>query len=271
MRCDDGTRKGNRNGQTNQAQHPRDLGRRHRHVEPVVLQQRHDGISNAEHRPPRTRRDDVHRLVRRAELHRGARVVHHRAERLSHGLVQGRRARHGRGPAGRGSDDRRAAEGAGLCDRPVRQEPPRRHEQVPADRPWLRRVLRQPLSPERRGGARGSGLSGPEAVSAVQGVLRTARRAALPGERQGRSHRAAALGPRRQAGHRGHRPADTQAHGDLRRRVRRRRQGLHQAPERGRQAVLLLAEHDPHALPDASEAGKRRPVRSRSVAATTTP
>ena len=41
-----------------------------------------------------------------------------------------------------------------------------------------------------------------------------------------RPDRAAALGPGRQAEDRGHRPADPQAHGDLRRRVRRRGQGL---------------------------------------------
>ena len=50
-------------------------------------------------------------------------------------------------------DDRRAAQAAGLRDRAVRQEPPRRPQQVPADRPRLRRVLRQPLPPQRRGGA----------------------------------------------------------------------------------------------------------------------
>ncbi len=64
--------------------------------------------------------------LRRAELHRGPRLVHHRAERLSHRPDQGRRAwRTGR-PAGRGPDHRRAAEDPRLRDRPVRQEPPRR-------------------------------------------------------------------------------------------------------------------------------------------------
>ena len=43
----------------------------------------------------------------------------------------------------------------------------------------------------------------------------------------------AALGPRRQAEDRGHRPAHEEAHGDLRRRVRGFRQGLHQAPAQG--------------------------------------
>ena len=38
-------------------------------------------------------------------------------------------------------------------DRPVRQESPRRPGRVPADQPRVRRVLRQPLPPERRRGA----------------------------------------------------------------------------------------------------------------------
>ena len=80
-----------------------------------------------------------------------------------------------------------------------------------------------------------------------QEAVRPARRAALLGDRQGRPDRAAALGPGRQAEDRGHRSADQEAHGDLRRRVRRGRQGLHQAPARGRQAVLLLGQHHPHA------------------------
>ena len=132
---------------------------------------------------------------------------------------------------GRRPDDRRTPEAARLRDRSIRQEPFRRPEQVPADGTWLRRVLRQPLSPQRRGGSGGSRLS---EGSAIQGEVRSARRAALLGDRQGRRDRRAALGPRRQAEDQGHRPADAQAHGDLRRRVRRRRQGLHQAPARRR-------------------------------------
>ena len=72
---------------------------------------------------------------------------------LPHRPAQGR-------PAGRqgravreGPDARRAAQAAGLRDRPVRQEPPRRPQRVPADGPRLRRVLRQPLPPQRRGRA----------------------------------------------------------------------------------------------------------------------
>ena len=52
-----------------------------------------------------------------------------------------------------GADDRGPAEAAGLQHGPVRQEPPRRPRQPSADRPRLRRVLRQPLPPQRRGGA----------------------------------------------------------------------------------------------------------------------
>ena len=53
------------------------------------------------------------------------------------------------------------------------------------------------------------------------GTLWSARRAALLGDRYRRPHRRAALGPGRQAEDRGHRPAHQEAHGDLRRRVRR--------------------------------------------------
>ena len=51
-----------------------------------------------------------------------------------------------------GADDRDGAQGAGLRHRPVRQEPPRRSQRVPADRARLRRVLGLPLSPRRDGG-----------------------------------------------------------------------------------------------------------------------
>ena len=84
----------------------------------------------------------------------GPLVVHHRAERVPHRAEQGGRPRLGGGTACRGPDDRRAAEAARIRDRAVRQEPPRRSQRVPSDRARLRRVLRQPLPPERRGGAR---------------------------------------------------------------------------------------------------------------------
>ena len=49
---------------------------------------------------------------------------------------------------------RAGAQVARLRHRAVRQEPSRRPRPIPADPAWLRRVLRQPLSPECRGGAR---------------------------------------------------------------------------------------------------------------------
>ena len=60
--------------------------------------------------------------------------------------------------AGARRDDRRAAQGAGLHDRPVRQEPSRRPRRASAHGARLRRVLRLALSPQRRGRAGESGL-----------------------------------------------------------------------------------------------------------------
>ena len=57
-------------------------------------------------------------------------------------------------PAGGSNDHRDGAQGPGLRHRPVRQEPPRRSQRVPAHRPRLRRVLRLSLSPRRDGGPR---------------------------------------------------------------------------------------------------------------------
>ena len=87
-------------------------------------------------------------------------------------------ARPGRA-AGPRSDDRAAPEAARLRHRPVRQEPPRRSQPVPADRARVRRVLRQPLPPERRGGARELQLPERPALSRA---VRPARRAALQGD-----------------------------------------------------------------------------------------
>ena len=71
----------------------------------------------------------------------------------AHRPVQSRPARCGGRHEGRGPDHRHDPEGHGLRDRTVRQEPPRRPRRAPADRARLRRVLRQPLPPQCRGGA----------------------------------------------------------------------------------------------------------------------
>ena len=80
----------------------------------------------------------------------------------------------------------------------------------------LRRVLRQPLPPQRRGGARAALLA--EGRHGLRQGQLAARRA--PGVR------------RRQD--RGHRPAQPQAHGDDRRRDDGRRDRLHEAAGQGR-------------------------------------
>ena len=97
--------------------------------------------------------DPVHRFLRGAELHRRPIGVHHRPERLPHRSEQGRDAELADRDLRRGSHHRGAPQAPRLRNGAVRQEPLRRPRRAPADEPRLRRVLRQPLSPERRGGA----------------------------------------------------------------------------------------------------------------------
>ena len=99
----------------------------------------------------------------------------------------------------------------GLRHRAVRQEPPGRPGPAPADRPRVRRVLRQPVPPQRRGGAGARGLPEARGLPGLQDELRAARRASLPGK------------PGRHADDRGHRAAHQEADGDDRRRDHRRR------------------------------------------------
>ena len=125
--------------------------------------------------------------------------------------------------AGRGSDHRRAPEEPRLRDGPVRQEPPRRQERVPPDRARLRRVLRKPVPPERRRGPGGSRLPGRSTASrsstsgSARAACSAARRRARTTRRSTRAGDASAMQRIQDTG-----PADTEAHGDVRRRVRRR-------------------------------------------------
>ena len=91
----------------------------------------------------------------------------------------------------------------GLRHRPVRQEPPGRPGRHAAHEPRFRRVLRQPLPPERRGGTGASRLLSrdPEFRQEIRAAGRDPQLCRRPG--------------------RGHRPADQEAHGDHRRRRRR--------------------------------------------------
>ena len=131
--------------------------------------------------------DALHGLLRRAELHRRPRR-RSSPGRASSAPGSARSACPGAGrAAGRGSDHRRAAQAARLRDRPVRQEPPRRPQRVPADRARLRRVLRQPLPPERRGGARAPGLPAKQASRSSRSA--TARAACCAAGRRARTTR----------------------------------------------------------------------------------
>ena len=78
-------------------------------------------------------RHAVHRLLCRGELHRGPGQLHHRRDSAAHRPDDGRPGRRRCRHAGPGRDARHRAQGAGLRDRPVRQEPSGRPEQVPAD------------------------------------------------------------------------------------------------------------------------------------------
>ena len=107
-------------------------------------------------------------------------------------------------------------------------------------------------------------------ASRVPRAVRASRGAPLQGDDEGRPEGASALGPGRQAADPGHGPADAEAHGDLRRRVRRGGVRLHRPPAQQAKAVLLLGEHDSHAPPDAHEAAQPREGGPLAVARTTT-
>ena len=99
----------------------------------------------------------------------------------------------------------------------------------------------QPGLPDRRG------------VPRVPRAVRSTRRDPRLGQR------------RRHAAHRGHRRADEGADEDVRRGVPRRRGRLHPSPARRRHALLRVAQHDPHALPDAHPGRGPRPGRPVAV------
>ncbi len=145
---------------------------------------------------------------------------------------------------------RRSAQGAGLHDRAVRQEPPRRSRRAPADRARLPGVQGLALSPECRGRAGARGLL---QESRVAQAVRHARRDPHLGQ------------PGRHAEDREHRPAQQEAHGDDRRRDHEGDDPLHGRREEGRQAVLPLVELDPHAHLDAAQGVLARQDRPRHL------
>ena len=95
------------------------------------------------------------------------------------GLEQGWFSRRADGHEPGRSVDRRPVAQSGLRHRPVRQEPRRRSQRVAAHGQRLRRILRQPLSPQRRrraGVARLSEGSGVSRPSSVRAACSTAKR-----------------------------------------------------------------------------------------------
>ena len=207
-----------------QAKHPRHLGRRHRHREPELLHARAHGLSDAQHRPHRQGRHDVHRFLRRAVLHRGPLVLHHRAERLSHRALQGRHSRRANRHEREDHHHRRArsrtrATPPASSARTISATSTRCCRPITASTSSYGNLyhLNAEEEPELYDYPDGEGV--PE----LQEDIRAARRHAFLRDGHGRSDRAAALGQGRQAEDRGHRPADQEAHGDLRRRFRRAR------------------------------------------------
>ena len=163
-----------------QAEYPRDLGRRRRHRQHQRLLERSDGLRDAEHRPHRPRGPQDAALLRRAVLHRGPLGVPHRPAHHSQRAEQGRLPRRADGHEPARSLDRRPAQESRLCHRPVRQEPCRRPQRIAADGERLRRILRQPLSSQRRGRAGIAGLSEGPGLSRQ---IRSARRPEVQGDR----------------------------------------------------------------------------------------
>ena len=99
---DDGPHASARDGRGGEtAEHPGDLRRRHRPDEHQRLHDGPDGLPHAEHRPHRQGRDDLHRLLRRAELHGRPIDLHHRPVHLPHRPEQSRHAGRRPGPAAR--------------------------------------------------------------------------------------------------------------------------------------------------------------------------
>ena len=155
-----------------EAQHPLHHGRRHRLDAAEHLPPRPDGRRDAQHRPPRRGRRDVHRLLRRAELHRRAQRLLHRHAPAAHRHDPAAAARQPILPAARHAGDRLVPARPRLQHRRVRQEPPRRPHRRAADRARLPRVLGLSLPPRRDAGG--------ELPRHQQDPDRADRRAGLP-------------------------------------------------------------------------------------------
>ena len=150
----------------------------------------------------------------------------------------------------------------GYVTGPVRQEPSRRPQRIPAHRARLRRVLRQPLSPQRGRRAGEPGLPQGRRISEFpRQNFGPARRPQMRSDRDRDSRRRPAVRGLGQAEMRGHRPADEEAHGDRGRRVPRRLARLHRPRQQGQEAVLRLVQLHPdaHLHPSQARVALARP------------
>ena len=133
-----------------------------------------------------------------------------------------------------------------------------RPQQVPADRPRLRRVLRQPLPPQRRRGAGDAELAAGGGLPPLQRALPAARRPALwatdedDDTEDGRFGRVG----RQRIEDTG--PLTKKRMETIDDEVLEHAVDFDRPPGRVRHAVLLLVQHHPHALPHPPEAGERR-------------
>ena len=96
MACGPAARRAGVRAGRHAAEHPRHHGRRHRLVEHRRLQPGHHGRADAAPRPDGQRGHALHRLLRRGELHRRPRQLHHRRDPDPH--------RHDHGRPGRRAD-----------------------------------------------------------------------------------------------------------------------------------------------------------------------
>ncbi len=119
----------------------------------------HDVGPDAQPRQDRRRGHAVHRLLRRGELHGGTGELHYRRAADPHRHDHRRPGRRDHRHAGAGGDYCDGVEVDGLRHRPVRQEPPRRSQRVPAHGARVRRIHGLSLSPRCDGGSLPSELS----------------------------------------------------------------------------------------------------------------
>ena len=176
------------------------------------------GYQDAQHRPHRQGRHDVHRFLWRAMLHGRPLILHYRPERLSHRPVQSRDpGRAGRLAGEDSSTIAAAAQEPGLCDRPVRQKPSRRPQRVCCP-PFTASTSSSATSitsmPKK---SRRCPTIRTRRISRTSGRVWAARSDPLLGDRQRRSDRRAALGRVGKQKIEDTGPLTSEADGDLRR------------------------------------------------------